>query len=253
MPRSTARIAVLTTVAAAALALAACDHEVRIARKDRPDGAAPFKTIARLDCPEKQGDLRRVSAASDGQTCAYAFEDKTEVTLQLTPAAAGEDAALAPIETQLRALLPPPAASGKSEEAAEIKADDEKAHIRLPGVSIDAEGDRAQIHVGGLHIEGEGDRANITMTGRRGEGMSIVANDGGAEIRQNRGGARGVSRSLILATEHPAADGYRLVGYEARGPKAGPLVVAVVRARGEAETDYVFKDMKALVRRNTAG
>lgn len=243
------RLIALAAAAVAILGLAACDHEVRIARKDRPDNATPFKTVSRLECPERQGDLKRISAAADGQTCAYAFEDKTEVTLQLTPAGASEEAALAPLETQLRALLPPPASPGP--QSAAVDADDDDAHIRLPGLSIDAEGDHAQIRVGGLHIDGQGDHANITMTGRRGGGMSIIANDDGAEIRQNRGNARGVSRSLILATERPTAGGYRLVGYEARGPKAGPLVVAVVRARGEAETDYVFKDMKALVRRNT--
>jgi hypothetical protein len=244
-----ASLAIWAAVALAAIGLAACDHEVRITRKDRPDNATPFKAVARLDCPAQQGDLKRVSAAADGLSCAYAFEDKTEVTLQLTPAGAGDDAALAPLETQLRALLPPPAPP--SPETAAVAADGDDAHIRLPGLSIDAEGDHAQIRMGGLHIDGRGDHANITMTGRRGGGMSIIANDDRAEIRQDRSNTRGVSRSLILATENPTADGYRLVGYEARGPKAGPLVVAVVRARGEAEADHVFKDMKALVRRNT--
>jgi hypothetical protein len=251
MIRSTA----LLTVAVLALGLTACDREVRIMKKEE---RVPLKTIARLDCPEAQGDLKRISAAADGKACVYSARNGTDVSLRLIAVNGDEDAALAPIETELRAIVPPPAPKPPSPpkppaapQAPEPDGGNEKAHIRLPGLSIDAEGDHAQIRMGGLRIEGEGDHANINIARRRGGDVSIVADDGGASIRQDRSNERGIHRSVIFANDAASPAGYHLAGYEARGPKAGPLVVAVVRAKdGEGDADYVFKDMKALVSRN---
>jgi hypothetical protein len=44
-------------------------------------------------------------------------------------------------------------------------------------------------------------------------------------------------------------DGWSAVGYEAGGPKAGPVTIAVVKAHGGNHHD-VFHDVKRLVRRN---
>jgi len=45
-----------------------------------------------------------------------------------------------------------------------------------------------------------------------------------------------------------------VVGYEARGPKGGPIAVATVKAKDRDAGDHdVFKDMKALVRHNVGG
>ncbi len=237
-----------------ALGLSGCDREVRIMKKEE---RVPLKTVTRLDCPEAQGDLKRISAAADGKTCVYSAKNETDVSLRLIAVNGDEEAALAPIEAELRAIVPPPPpkpAAPKpptAPDAPEPDGDNENAHIRLPGLSIDADGDRAQIRMGGLHIDGEGDHANINISGRRGGDVSIVANDGGASIRQIRSNERGVHRSVIFANDAASPAGYHLAGYEARGPKAGPLVVAVVRAKdGEGDADYVFKDMKALVSRN---
>ena len=43
------------------------------------------------------------------------------------------------------------------------------------------------------------------------------------------------------------------VGYDARGPKAGPLAIAVVKAKGDDGNDDVFDDAKALVKHNVGG
>jgi len=242
--------------AVVALGLSSCDREVRIMKKEE---RVPLKTIARLDCPDAQGDLKRISADADGKTCLYSAKNGADVSLRLIATNGDEDAALAPIETELRAIVPPPPPKPPAPPEAPSPpkgpnaddGDNEKAHIRLPGLSIEAEGDRAQIRVGGLRIEGEGDHANINIARRRGGDVSIVADDGGASIRQDRTNERGVHRSVIFANDAASPAGYHLAGYEARGPKAGPLVVAVVRAKdGEGDADYVFKDMKALVRRN---
>jgi hypothetical protein len=257
MRRSTALAPSLVVLGAVlALGLTACDREVRIMKKEE---RVPLKTIARLDCPEAQGDLKRVSAAADGKTCVYSAKDQTDVSLRLIAINGDENAALAPIEAELRTLVPPPAPKPPEPPEAPTapkgrnidKGDNENAHIRLPGLSIDSEGDHAQIRMGGLHIEGKGDHANINISRRRGGDVSIVADDGGASIRQNRSNERGIHRSLIFANDAVSPAGYHLVGYEARGPKAGPLVVAVVRAKeDQGDADYVFKDMKALVARN---
>ena len=63
----------------------------------------------------------------------------------------------------------------------------------------------------------------------------------------------GVRATLILASDK-ATSGYRVVGYEARGPKGGPLAVATVKAKGRNGSDHdIFEDMKTLVRHNVGG
>jgi hypothetical protein len=59
---------------------------------------------------------------------------------------------------------------------------------------------------------------------------------------------RGFRATYILATDN-LRDGYRAVGYEAGGPKAGPITVAVVKSRS-GQRDHVLSDVKRLVRRN---
>jgi len=56
---------------------------------------------------------------------------------------------------------------------------------------------------------------------------------------------------LPTTTGNPdqGAEGYRFVGYEAGGPKAGPLTVAVVRSR-KADADRISGDVVRLVRLN---
>ena len=45
-----------------------------------------------------------------------------------------------------------------------------------------------------------------------------------------------------------------MVGYEARGPQGGPLVVATVKAkRGKHSDDDTFSDIDDLVRHNVGG
>ncbi len=58
------------------------------------------------------------------------------------------------------------------------------------------------------------------------------------------------SRQTYLLTDNRASDaGWRLVGYEARGPRGGPIVVATVRAK-DRNRDGVFDDAKDLVTLN---
>ena len=61
---------------------------------------------------------------------------------------------------------------------------------------------------------------------------------------------RGI-RATFISTNHSGADGFRFVGYEASGPKTGPLTVAIVKAKSEIDhDDEVARDVQRLVRRN---
>jgi len=117
--------------------------------------------------------------------------------------------------------------------------DQESAHINLPGIHIDAEGDRANVHVGPIHVDANGETATVKMSKAvrlRGEALSPHAN--------------GIRASFIYAGEG-LGGGYKYVGYEASGPKAGPLAVAVVRSKaGHSGHGDLYDDVKRLVRRN---
>jgi hypothetical protein len=269
--------------AASLIALAACSPKVEVAHRDhKPYGKhEPLRAISRLDCPDRQGELTRVSAAADGQACVYAGQN-AEVTLKLVALNGGDaEAAQAPIETDLKTLMPaikspptPPTPGGKPRG--------DSARISLPGIRIDAHDKGADIKIGGLTINANDDTAEVkvakNVTVRDGQttrkvserasggaanvsvkssndeegDVDIHATDDGAQIRQRRRGD-GVRATLILASDK-AASGYRVVGYEARGPKGGPLAVAVVKAKGRDGSDHdIFEDMKTLVRHNVGG
>ncbi|WP_419255360.1 hypothetical protein ACN2C6_07905 [Caulobacter sp. ErkDOM-YI] len=265
-------IAVLA--ATSALVLAGCQRSetVKAEKHERHLSRDPVRTISKLDCPERQGDLKRVSAAADGLSCAYAGVD-ADVLLQLVPLNNGDaEGALAPIETELKALMP--ALKPVTDQKPGEKSERNKTRIHLPGLRIDASDDGADIKIGHITINSnEGGSSevkidkNVTVKGDdRKETVSIFADDGetgdgavniragddGAEIRHSKGGDS-IRSTLILASDK-APSGYRVVGYEARGPKGGPLAVATIKAKNRDSGDHdVFKDMKALVRHNVGG
>ena len=275
----------LVATAASLAALCACSPKVEMRQHDRPMRMGkhePLRAISRLDCPDRQGELSRVSAAADGQSCVYDGRNAA-VTLRLVALNGGDaEAALAPIEADLKTLMPAMTSAAPPPPPPGQKPRRDGAEISLPGVKIDAHDKGADIRIGGLTINANDGSAevkvakNVTIrdgdtqkqiTERASGGKSTVsvkssnddegdidihANDDGAQIRQRKRGD-GVRATLILASDK-AASGYRVVGYEARGPKGGPLAVAVVKARGRDGSDHdVFEDMKTLVRRNVGG
>jgi hypothetical protein len=244
-------------LATAGLLLAACDGSVTVDTDG--GGRGELKTLARLECPEREDQLRRVSAAPDGRTCTYEGEG-AEVRLQhvaLNGRTPGE--VLAPFETELRALMPTltpaaeraPMADIGPGAATVVHSGDEKAHVRVPGLSIDAEGERAQIRIGGaLTIDADDTRGVVKVRSEDGDGgVTVDADETGAEIRTRSDEGRDLRSSFILASETPSPTGLRLVGYEARGPRAGPVLVATIRARGE-DNDKPMDAMKDMVRKN---
>jgi hypothetical protein len=87
--------------------------------------------------------------------------------------------------------------------------------VRLPGVAIDADGDKANVHTG---ISGFAH-------------ADIEANGGDAIIRTGASDANGADLTYLLASDTPGPQGVRAAGYIARGPAAGPLVVATFKAK----------------------
>lgn len=266
-------LAAALTIGVGATALTACQraqtqqpeqqHERRLGRRE------PIRVIDRLTCPEHQGQLQRVSVAPDGQSCAYASSEAT-VDLRLVRLNGGDaEAALAPIETELKAIMPTPPATPKPPNA---KGGKNKTSIHLPGINIDANDDGADIRIGHLTINSDGGAAevkvnkNVNFRGddghpavhvqaddEHGEGdVTIKADNHGAEIRAKKAGD--IVRSTLILANDKAPKGYRLAGYEARGPKGGPLAVAVVKGKTRNTDDHdIFRDMKALVRQNVGG
>lgn len=234
-------------------------------------------TTGRLDCPAEQGGLTRVSMAEDGRTCRYRGADGSDVELRLVAVEGDAYATLAELERQLAGLSPhepspedtesaadqgsvraseetaaqarqveaqarADAAASRVDAAAEARetaeADGGGAKIDLPGLTIDAEDDEAQIKIGPVRIDAGEGGATVKVA-------RDVRLKGEALSREKRG----VRATYILAGER-APGGYAFVGYEAGGPKTGPLTVAVVTATRSIEEGGMNDDVSDLVRRN---
>ena len=245
---------------------------------------------AALDCPMKQGDLSRTGAATDGKSCTYVTSTGAEVTLQLISTAGGPDKALTEIETILLANRTPPKAADTTATAdnkpasatdtapdaktdSKIESEVEKAiedanqdsgnsgvtvRIDKTGKHVTETSDgKTRVDLPGIHIVA--DDANDSANVRVGP-ITINAGEGGATIRLRRdvrlrGEAfnpqkRGMRATFIYTGEDLPA-GYRFVGYEAGGPKAGPIAVAIVKSKLESDDgEEIYPDVKKLVRKN---
>lgn len=191
----------------------------------------PAKTITRLDCPQTSGQLTRMSAAGDGRSCLYSGPGGLQMSMTLAKVASSPAAALEPVEADLRAK------AGVVEERPIVT----DTAVDLPGLHVRANGEdeHAEIKVGPVTIQ---------------------ADEGGAEVRSSRDvrlkgqslspAKNGYRASFMLAGDQ-VKNGYRAVGYEAAGPKSGPLVVAAFTATAEAIDHLDIKeDIERLVRTN---
>lgn len=130
-----------------------------------------------------------------------------------------------------------------------IESQGEKASVRLPGISINADGDNASVRIGGFHIDADGEGGSVNVSdGEGGDAVSVRANQDAAVVRTNAAGPSTRS-NWILTDNRDNGQGWRLVGYEARGPAGGPIVVATVRSK-DREGGRVFEDAKELVTLN---
>jgi hypothetical protein len=243
--------------------VSACDApgEVQVSHTKR-DTARQVRAAARLDCPEKEGDLRLVSAASDGRACAYRDKDGSEVELRLT--GADGQAELASLENDLRALVPAaafqaeppePPLSPEAPEPPEAPTPDqgssrESARVRVPGLlDIRTEGDRASVRLPGVTVNADGDNADVRVGGKGREAVNVRAHDGGAEIRTQDEDKGALTSTYLLASETAGPAGWRVAGYQAQGADKGPFVVGVLRSKTDRRKN-LMNDVEELVERN---
>jgi len=231
-------------------------------------GARP-RTLAKLDCPQTQGALTRLSAAADGKACVYRTPAGEEINLQLVAVKGDARATLGAIELALKGQsaarsAKEPTTAGKAEAAAraeaervqaeaaadaktDVASDDGRtapdgashAQVDLPGIHINADDEDATVRIGPLQIDAKPDDSTvrvIRVVRMRGEVLSRVK--------------RGLRATYVYAGKD-LPDGYRFVGYEASGLRTGPLVVATLRSKLDDQPhEEIYAQVKKLVRRN---
>lgn len=278
-----------TVCALTALAACGDGVRISSTRSVDSDAKGVLKVVEALQCPQTMGSLTRKGSASEGGTvCTYVGPRGAEVSLHLLPLDGQTPTdILKAFEQRLSRDLPralaqiteagpdaadaradaPRAAADAAEPAAEpatpsadrasvrapgvaIEADGEDATVRLPGLRIETRGDKASVRIGGFHIDADDSTGSARISGSSGSGdnVSINARNDVAEIRASAGGDA-TRASWILTDNRSSESGWRLVGYEARGPVGGPLVVATVRSR-DRNRERAFEDAKALVALN---
>ncbi len=195
-----------------------------------------------------------------------AFEDRLSQSLPqaVDQLQASADAAKAAAKAQAEAGRAE-AKAGQARIDAQAAASGDRARVSAPGLDIQAEGDDATVRMPGLHIEADGDKASVRIGGFHidandasgtvniegsdgGDEVSVQAHEDSAEIRTKSSG-EATRANWILTDNRASAAGWRLVGYEARGPVGGPLVVATIRSR-DRDRGRAFEDAKDLVALN---
>jgi hypothetical protein len=251
--------------------LVACDgdNSVRITTTSRDEQAVGvLKVIDSLQCPDSIGALTRKGlVAAGGASCVYGGPKGADVVLHLVKLGdRSVDDVLADFETQVSADLPrttaklapspptPDADASSSSEPVEtasvqapgvdIQARGEDASVRLPGLRIETKGDNASVRIGGINIQAKDGQNTRTETAS----VSIDSSDQSTRVRTRAPGAA-TRMTYILSDDQPADAGWRTVGFEARGPSGGPIVIAVVRSK-DRQNDSVFDDAKDLVALN---
>ena len=201
----------------------------------------PLTVGKRLTCPEPIEALTRTGQAADGQTCTYSGAEQEDVQLSLTPLGGGSvDTRLAALDQAAKAETPAAVSHPGGGEGIYVGEGDrgKQAHIDLPGFHLNATDGKASIRMPGVSIDANDDDANVTTSVGHAQ-STVQAHEGGAEIRTGGVNANGVDVTYLLAAHAPGPHGYRVAGYMAKGPAAGPLVVGTFRVRGQDHDNVV--------------
>lgn len=266
------------------MGLSAC--ESREAYRARVAEKSALKVVNKLECPEAQGNLKRTGVGADGLSCTYAG-DGSEVVLKLVAVSNDPARALEPLEAEVKALFPaepaqpepptPPAKPGEEPASGKVTKEKvsmpgihveteegggrDKAKVRMPGISVDADGDKAKVKIFGIEVNHDDETNETRMvreTWRSDNGdFEIVGSGGDVNIRGDGfsigGKRRSGYRSTFVKTSESPDSAWKLAGFEAQGPKRGPLVVAVLKAKSGSDADgeskHVFRDATALVKK----
>lgn len=213
-------------------------HLVDLADRDIDSVLNRFETDLARDLPEAAAEIRADQARRAAEA---ARADAEAARADATAAEASAQAAADTAHVRMPGV--------------QVDAEGDNADVRLPGLSVHAKGDRATVRIGPIHISADdsgenGGSANITIPdGEGGETVSINAHNQAAEIRRRAGG-EAVRATYILTSETANTQrGWRLVGYEARGPAGGPMVIATIRTKARRE-DASFDAAQELVTLN---
>jgi len=215
----------------------------------RPDGP-PLRAPAKLDCPAVSGDLTRRTQSPDGQWCDYDGPRGEQVRLRLAPLSGQTpSAALAPTRAQLHALVP---VYRKPTAVSDSDGPGDSADVDVPFVHVRSDGDRSDVRLFGIfHIVGHDHPTHVDSDRVRSHTV-VHAGFGGAEVVANEVGRNNASLVYVLAGNNRRASGYRAVGYVAKGPVTGPLVVAEFRSPVNTHRDNSggHDDIDRLIDRN---
>ena len=232
------RVLHLAVLLAIPVGLAACHP-----KRDGGVGFAhrPFTVGAVLVCPDQVKALTRETQAPDGQSCTYKASTGEEVQLlRLSLNGQTPQDRLTSLDKTLRTDVP--AAVGTANGQGVYVSSDTaggRAHIDLPGFHLNATDGKASIKMPGVTINADGNDAKVVTTGG---GQSVVtAHGGGAEVRTGGVSTNGADITYLLTSDTAGPSGYRVVGYKAQGPAAGPLVVGVFRARDSRHSKGPFR------------
>lgn len=192
-----------------------------------------FRDTLSADMPHTSAELLASAEAAKAQVEADAAKVKADA------ARVEADAARKAAAAGDRASIRGPGVS--------IAAQGDRANVRLPGMSMNTDGEKASVRFGGLSINADDDTKTVDISSED-ETVSVRAHDDAAEIR-TRAPGEATRTTYLLTDSTPADEGWRLVGYEARGPVGGPIVIATVHAK-DRDSDGVFDAAKELVTLN---
>jgi hypothetical protein len=215
---------------------------------------APVRALAPLDCPATQGSLTRTAQAADGATCDYQGPVGETVRLRRV-SLDGRSAtdAMAPTKAELRALVP---IYNRPVPAVDRNEPGDRADIDLPFFHVHTRGDHAEVRMFGVKVHSEGENADVDV-GHGHKHAVVHAGADGAEVLAEDVGRTRASMVYVLAADHRQASGFWTVGYVAKGPAAGPLVVGEFRSihkhSGHEGNIGDHDDIGRLIDRNVRG
>jgi hypothetical protein len=251
------RVISILALGVSALALSACVTKVDYnGYTPASANGPPLKAVAALDCPANEGSLTRTAQAADGRSCDYEGWGGETVRLKLvTLDGRSAAAAMEPTKAELHALMP---IYSPRVPAVERDEPGEHANIDLPFFHIHTAGEHADVRIFGVKVHSDGENAEVhTNIGLK--HTVVHASHDGAEVTAEDVGRTNASMVYVLASERRAASGYRAVGYVAKGPAAGPLVVGEFRVthrshdHGDDADGGDHGDIGRLIDRNVKG
>lgn len=214
-------------------------HLVKLDDQTVDSVLARFEADLAADMPHTAADLRASAEAERARVAADTASAQADVARSAADAARSEAEASASASSGGTTRIQGP--------GMKIESEGDKAEVRLPGMSVQTDGDRASVRFGGFSIEAD-DSSQTARISSSDDSVSIEAHDDAARIR-TRATGDAVRTTFLLTDNRPADAGWRMVGYEARGPAGGPIVVATVHSK-DRDSDGVFDSAKDLVALN---